>query len=165
MEDVKREDKKISPLIIDFVFSFLTSLFEKTSGTYVLGVFIMPRLTERGGIMANNENLLKGKDTQFKSGEKAARSGRNGGIASGVAKREKKLIKETLEKRLKVADLNELADNLIERAKMDNKAFELLRDTLGQKPKETIRLENDDQSIKEMEAYFDSAGYNEADKE
>lgn len=115
--------------------------------------------------MANNENLLKGKATQFKSGENAARSGRNGGIASGVAKREKKLIKETLEKRLKVSDLNELADNLIERAKMDNKAFELLRDTLGQKPKETIKLENDDQSIKEMEAYFDSAGYNEADKE
>lgn len=42
MEDVEREDKKISPLIIDFVFSFLTSLFEKTSGAYVLGVFIMP---------------------------------------------------------------------------------------------------------------------------
>ena len=41
MEDVEREDKKISPLIIDFVFSFLTSLFEKTSGVYALGVFIM----------------------------------------------------------------------------------------------------------------------------
>lgn len=115
--------------------------------------------------MANNENLLKGKATQFKSGENAARSGRNGGIASGVAKREKKLIKETLEKRLKVADLNELADNLIERAKMDNKAFELLRDTLGQKPKETIKLENDDQSIKEMEAYFDSVSDIGTDKE
>lgn len=32
MEDVEREDKKISPLIIDFVFSFFTSLFVKTSG-------------------------------------------------------------------------------------------------------------------------------------
>ena len=41
----------------------------------------------------------------------------------------------------------------------------ILRDTASEKPKETIKLENDDQSIREMEAYFDSAGYTEADKE
>lgn len=39
MEDLKREDKKISPLIIDFVFSFFTSLFEKTSGALRLMFF------------------------------------------------------------------------------------------------------------------------------
>ena len=39
--------------------------------------------------MPNPENLKKGKATQFKSGEKAVENGRKGGIASGVAKREK----------------------------------------------------------------------------
>lgn len=33
-----------------------------------------------------DENLKKGRDTQFKSGEKAAENGRKGGIASGVAR-------------------------------------------------------------------------------
>lgn len=40
--------------------------------------------------MANEQNLQKGKSTQFKSGENAARNGRKGGIASGKAKRAKK---------------------------------------------------------------------------
>lgn len=46
--------------------------------------------------MANEENLKKGKKTQFKSGEKAARNGRKGGIASGESKREKKTIQKIL---------------------------------------------------------------------
>lgn len=45
----------------------------------------------------NDENLLKGKATQFKSGENAARNGRKGGIASGKAKREKARIRKRLE--------------------------------------------------------------------
>ncbi len=44
-----------------------------------------------------SENLKKGKATQFKSGKKAAEAGRKGGIASGVAKRQKKAVKERLE--------------------------------------------------------------------
>ena len=39
-----------------------------------------------------DENLKKGRDTQFKSGEKAARNGRKGGIASGEAKRANKSL-------------------------------------------------------------------------
>lgn len=46
--------------------------------------------------MANNENLLKGEATQFQSGENAARNGRAGGIASGVAKRERKMLADSL---------------------------------------------------------------------
>ncbi len=46
--------------------------------------------------MANEENLKKGKATQFKSGEEAAKCGRKGGIASGIAKREKKTIQQIL---------------------------------------------------------------------
>lgn len=39
-----------------------------------------------------NENLKKGKATQFKSGEQAASAGRKGGINSGKSKRKKKTL-------------------------------------------------------------------------
>lgn len=45
----------------------------------------------------NEKNLEKGKATQFQSGEEAAKSGKKGGVASGVARREKKALKTTLE--------------------------------------------------------------------
>lgn len=41
-----------------------------------------------------NENLKKGKATQFKAGEKQAEIARRGGIASGKAKRKKKALAE-----------------------------------------------------------------------
>lgn len=44
--------------------------------------------------MANPQNLKKGKNTQFKSGEEAARNGRKGGIASGESRRKKKNMME-----------------------------------------------------------------------
>lgn len=48
--------------------------------------------------MAVSENSLKnlknGVKTQFKSGDQAARNGRAGGIASGIAKRRNKTFKE-----------------------------------------------------------------------
>ena len=50
--------------------------------------------------MANEENLKKGKKTQFKSGENAARNGRKGGIASGVSKRRKKNLKNRIQEAL-----------------------------------------------------------------
>ena len=37
-------------------------------------------------------------------------------------------------------DFNTMIDNLIERAKENDKSFEVLRDTMGQKPKEDINL-------------------------
>ena len=36
-------------------------------------------------------------------------------------------------------DFNEMVDNLIKRAKDNDKSFEILRDTLGQKPIEQIQ--------------------------
>ena len=44
--------------------------------------------------MPQNENLKKGKATQFKTGEKQAEIARKGGIASGVAKRKRKALSE-----------------------------------------------------------------------
>lgn len=46
--------------------------------------------------MPNEENLKKGKKTQFRSGEGAAENGRKGGIASGAARREKRTIQKIL---------------------------------------------------------------------
>lgn len=46
--------------------------------------------------MANENNLKKGKATQFKSGEEAVRNGRKGGIASGESKRGRKTIQNLL---------------------------------------------------------------------
>jgi hypothetical protein len=50
----------------------------------------------------------------------------------------KKIFKEELEKRLGVKDFEEIIDNLILRAKKDDKSFEVLRDTMGQKPSDKI---------------------------
>lgn len=47
--------------------------------------------------MANDENLLKGKATQIRSGEEAARKGRTGGIKSGASRRRKKAMKTVAE--------------------------------------------------------------------
>ena len=40
-------------------------------------------------------------------------------------------------------DWDEMIDNLIKRAKKDRQDFETLRDTIGQKPKETLAVENE----------------------
>lgn len=50
----------------------------------------------------------------------------------------KKIFKEELANRLGVKDFEEIIDNLIARAKKDDKSFEVLRDTMGQKPSEKI---------------------------
>lgn len=50
--------------------------------------------------MANNENLKKGKATQFKSGEEAAMAGRKGGKASGESRRKNADLRKTMEKAL-----------------------------------------------------------------
>lgn len=41
-----------------------------------------------------SENLKKGIDTQFRSGEEAAEQGRKGGVASGESRRRKRTLKE-----------------------------------------------------------------------
>ncbi len=105
-------------------------------------------------IMANNENLLKGKATQFKTGEEQVEIARRGGIASGKAKREKKLIKDRILERMGEGDWDTMIDNLISRAMETDKAFEILRDTVGQKPSEKVDLSIEDESAREIDEYF-----------
>lgn len=70
---------------------------------------------------------------------------RNGGIKSGESRREKKMLKEYLEMILAMEDdmgedrYTKITKALIDKAEDgDTKAFEVVRDTLGQKPKEQV---------------------------
>jgi len=74
----------------------------------------------------------------FKKGERTSEEqekiAKMGGIASGIARKEKKLFKEEILKRMKEDDWNKMIDNLIARSIDSSKDFEVLRDTVGQKP-------------------------------
>lgn len=53
--------------------------------------------------------------------------------------KERKLIRQVIEERLGGADLDEIVDNLIDRAKRDSRDFEVLQAALGQKPVEKVQ--------------------------
>jgi hypothetical protein len=121
-----------------------------------------------------SDNLKKGKATQFKSGAKAAEAGRKGGIASGKAKREKKLLKDCFDELLsrewenkngqKSTGAEAISLTMFKKALAgDPKAFEIVRDTAGQKPVERVMLaEVDQKTINEVEAMV--LGEDNADK-
>lgn len=86
--------------------------------------------------MANIENLQPGNVNHTLTPDEQQK----GGIASGKARREQKIFKQAIAERMGFDDFNEMVDNLIKRAKKNDKSFEILRDTLGQKPKEEISV-------------------------
>lgn len=97
--------------------------------------------------MANEQNLQP--FTSDQSREEAAKNGRKGGIASGKARRERKMMREAFEELLErdyegadgtVLDgTSALAVRVFKQAlNGDLKAFELIRDTTGQKPAERV---------------------------
>ena len=115
--------------------------------------------------MANNENLLKGKETRFTSGEVAVENGRKGGLKSGETKRRKKEMRERLEILLsmtiskgkeidieKIKGFGELKGKnitvedailvaMIQKAlKGDISAGTFLRDTVGERPTENKKV-------------------------
>lgn len=67
-------------------------------------------------------------------------NGRKGGIASGIARNERKTLKEQLLILLENGDTQkEVSLALISKALTgDTKAFEVIRDTIGEKPKEQV---------------------------
>ena len=113
---------------------------------------------------AQDDNLKKGKATRFKAGEKQAKIASKGGKASGEAKRRKKLIKECLDELLEKEYENKAGEkhtgaeaisiSLFKRALAgDMKAFELVRDSAGQKPVDKfVMAEVDATTISEVEA-------------
>lgn len=124
--------------------------------------------------MACPENLTP--FTSEQSREKAAKNGRKGGIASGEAKRKKKQLRECIEYLLERVDPTALDENgepmtgaeqlstaLFIKALTENdtakaaKAFEVLRDTAGQKPVDKVVIAEVDQSvINEVESMINS---------
>ncbi len=113
--------------------------------------------------MANEQNLT-GKGFDCRSTEEARECGRKGGIASGKARRERKLIKERILERMKEDDWDTMIDNLISKAQEDVKAFETLRDTIGEKPSDKVDLSIEDESARAIDEYF-AAKDNRADRE
>ena len=134
--------------------------------------------------MANESNL---KPVRSKS--EARSRGKKGGIASGKARREKKQFKETLEtllsmcmedgKEMAVEDITSfkgikgknisvqeaiLIAQIQKAMKGDTRAAEYVRDTIGQKPSDKVKLETDIEmtdKLREVEAYIKGCGGNE----
>lgn len=102
-----------------------------------------------------------------KSPEERSKIAKMGGIASGEAKRRKKTFREAMEAILetevldkngnKIDLLTAISAKQIEKAnKGDTKAFEVIRDTIGQKPVERVEITEWDTKIAgEIEAYVD----------
>ena len=94
--------------------------------------------------MANEQNLkpIKDSDVARALQEKSAKK-RSENV------REKKIFKEEILKRLNAKDFEEIIDNLIERAKSNDKSVEVLRDTMGQKPKDQVENINTELSYED----------------
>lgn len=112
---------------------------------------------QRNGI----KNLIPGNK---RSHSEAQKNGRKGGVASGKARREKKTLRQCLELLLeqqitskdgtKVTGAEAISIAQFKKAlKGDTKAFEVCRDTSGQKPIEKIMVsEVSQETIDEVEA-------------
>lgn len=104
-----------------------------------------------------------------RSSEEAAESGRKGGIASGVARRQAKDLRNLalaiLEMPIKEGDIDEITSlasvkgknmttsqamilSQVRRAiEGDSKAFEVIRDTAGQKPVDKVEISKPDSEV------------------
>ena len=100
--------------------------------------------------MAGKENLRP-----VSSKEEARERGRKGGLASGEARRKRKTLKEELLLMLSEGDTQQSVTlALIEKAMSgDTKAFEVIRDTIGEKPVDKVMIADVEPSvIAEVEA-------------
>ena len=86
---------------------------------------------------ANIENLRTPSTEQAREMQKKSAEKRSQNI------KERKLIRQVIEERLGGEDLEEIVDNLIDRAKYDSKDFEVLQSALGQKPVDKVQMKTD----------------------
>ena len=89
--------------------------------------------------MANEQNLKPIRKGDLSS-EELKRRQSNGGKKSAQARKERKLIKDRILERMGETDWDEMIDGLIERSKDSVKDFEVLRDTIGEKPKDQLEV-------------------------
>lgn len=99
--------------------------------------------------MPNSENLVPNSE---RTPSRVKENARKGGIASGKARREKKMIQEALQKALKgkyvvgeegklLGGYEALAVAMIQQAVGGNvQAFKEIRDTIGEKPTDTLEI-------------------------
>ena len=90
---------------------------------------------------ANIENLRTPSSEQAREMQKKSAEKRSQNI------KERKLIRQIIEERLGGVDLEEIVDNLIDRAKHDSKDFEVLQSALGQKPVDKVMVAEVEQSV------------------
>lgn len=106
--------------------------------------------------MANEQNLRP--FTSDQSHEEATKNGKIGGVASGEARRRKRDLRLAFEMLLEksytdkkgntVTGAEAIALKQFERAMAgDPKSFEIVRDTVGQKPVDKVMIADVDQSI------------------
>jgi hypothetical protein len=102
--------------------------------------------------MANKKSLKP--FTSEQSREKAVINGRKGGISSGIAKRKRKTLKEELlllleseeiQKKISTALINEAING--NNAGSVTKAFEVIRDTIGEKPIDKVMVSDVDANV------------------
>lgn len=88
----------------------------------------------------NEENLVSFAD---RSAEEVREIARKGGINSGKARRERKTLKEELLLLLEKGDTQEkISLAMIQEALDGNtKAFEVIRDTIGEKPEDKVKAD------------------------
>jgi len=114
--------------------------------------------------VANEQNLIP--FTSDQSREEAAKNGQKGGIASGEARRARKSLRAELEALLSQNTIDKktgkptdstvqeaITAALVQKAlKGNTKAYEIIRDTIGEKPVERFSLEEISQdTIDEVE--------------
>ena len=89
--------------------------------------------------MANEQNL-KGHGFHERTATEQREIAKKGGIASGEARREKKLIRDRILERMGEEDWDAYIDGIIARAKESKAGAEFLRDTIGEKPVEKVAV-------------------------
>lgn len=105
-----------------------------------------------------NDIEKKGKATRFQTGKEQVEIAKKGGLASGKARREKANLRKACEMLLEMdikgkdgtmkSGAEAIAIAQLQKAlKGDAKAFEVLRDTAGQKPVERIMVAEVEQSV------------------
>ena len=93
--------------------------------------------------MANEQNLKP--FTSKQSREEAVRNGSKGGKASGESRRKRKTLREELLALLETKQYQEkISLAMLEKASRgDTKAFEVIRDTIGEKPSDKLEIDQD----------------------
>ena len=91
--------------------------------------------------MANKHAYRNGVATRFQSGNKAAKAGHAGGIASGASKRRWNTLREAFTFLMTDDDRISMFDGLMRKARDgDVRAAEFLRDTMGEKPTDFLAV-------------------------